>query len=63
MAKTAQQTFRNLNETAELIDLRDYSLPMCDAGASFSHPQVTYLKQKIEQEAAIIVAVLFTITI
>lgn len=56
LAQTAFRIFQQAGRIAELIDLRDYQLPMCDAGASFSHPQVKELKQKIEQAAAIIVA-------
>ncbi len=55
LASAAKQIFQEKKEQVELIDLRNYHLPFCDAGPSFSHPEVLEIKQKIEQAAAIIV--------
>ena len=56
LARTALEIFQAQHKKAELIDLRDYDLPLCDAGAAFGHAQVVEIKQKIEQATAIIVS-------
>ena len=43
-------------EGSELIDLRDYPLPLCDAGSAYSHESLPILKEKIESATGIIVA-------
>jgi NAD(P)H-dependent FMN reductase len=41
---------------AEFVDLQDYSLPISDAGACYSHPHVIALTPKLREAQAIIVA-------
>jgi FMN reductase len=55
----ARQAYKYWKETGsiELIDLRDYHLPVCDGDACYSHPDVIALTEKIRQAPAILLAV------
>jgi FMN reductase len=41
---------------AELVDLRDLSLPTCDGAGCYAHPAVGPLKKKIQAASAVLVA-------
>jgi NAD(P)H-dependent FMN reductase len=55
----ARQAYKYWTETgsAELIDLRDYRLPVCDGDTCYAHPDVITLTEKIKQAPAILLAV------
>jgi len=41
---------------AELIDMREYPLPLCDGGEAYGHKLVPILKKKVEGASGIIIA-------
>ena len=43
--------------TAEMIDLRDGELPLCDGGAAYGHPAVQELGQSLAEADAVVLAV------
>ena len=56
----AHETARVLAGTgaaAEVIDLRDHPLPLCDGGAAYADPAVAHLKARLAAADAIVVAV------
>ncbi len=53
--KLARLAWQMFNEPkAEFIDLRDFSLPVCDGDTVFKNTQVTTLKQIIKQARALL---------
>ena len=56
LSQSALEVFKQYRRQAELIDLRNYQLPLCDGGETFNHPHVKQIKQKIEKASALIVA-------
>jgi NAD(P)H-dependent FMN reductase len=56
MAKEAFSTVRK-HGAAEFLDLAQYSLPMCDGDAVYSHPHVLKITAMIENANAILLAV------
>jgi FMN reductase len=55
LANTAFKVF-NRSVKAELIDLVDDELPLCDGDKAYSHPNVAKLGKVIKESAAIILA-------
>jgi len=55
----AQEVYQHLRGLAdvEFIDLREYSLPICDGDESYSHPSVATLTEKIKHATAVLLAV------
>ncbi len=47
----------NSGDAAELIDLRSYELPFCDAAGCYGHPNVGKLKEQITAAASITIGV------
>lgn len=47
---------RKLGASVEVIDLRDYDLPMCDAAACYGNTQVNEIVQKLKDMDGIIIA-------
>ena len=43
--------------TAEMVDLRDCDLPLCDGGAAYGHPVVQELGQSLAEADAVVLAV------
>ncbi|MBN1517900.1 NAD(P)H-dependent oxidoreductase [Candidatus Sumerlaeota bacterium] len=41
--------------TVELLDLRDYPLPLCDGGACYADPHVENIKRKIDVAKAVLI--------
>lgn len=41
---------------ADMLDLRDFDLPMCDAGPAYEHADVTRLRDRLDRADAIVVA-------
>jgi FMN reductase len=56
LAKQAQECLKQFGP-CDLIDLRDYKLPLCDGDEAYSHPAVSELSAKIEKATAILLAV------
>lgn len=56
LARAAETALRGLGADAELIDLREWTLPLCDGGDSYGHPSVAPLTQRIEGAAAVLLA-------
>ena len=56
MAEAAREEYAKLGVAHQLIDLREYVLPLCDGEAAYEHPHVTTLSALIEGARVIIVA-------
>ena len=56
LAEAAVAAVEAVNARAELLDLREWELPMCDGTASFDHPSVTPLAERIRGASAILVS-------
>jgi len=56
MAEAAREEYAKLGVAHQLIDLREYVLPLCDGEAAYGHPHVTTLSALIEAARVIIVA-------
>ena len=56
LARTAEIALRGLGVTAELVDLRDLDLPLCDGGDCYDHPAVAPLGRRIAAADAVLVA-------
>ena len=56
MAEAVLAAYAKLGVTHQLVDLREYVLPLCDGEAAYGHPHVTTLSELIEAARVIIVA-------
>jgi FMN reductase len=56
MADTLREAYAKLDVGHQLIDLREYVLPLCDGEAAYGHPHVTTLSALIEGARVIVVA-------
>jgi len=56
MAETLRAAYAKLGVTHQLVDLREYVLPLCDGEAAYEHPHVTTLSAMIQNARVIIVA-------
>jgi len=56
MAEAVRDAYVKLGVSQQLIDLREYVLPLCDGEAAYGHPHVTTLTALIEAARVIIVA-------
>jgi FMN reductase len=56
MAETLRDAYTKLDVTNQLVDLREYVLPLCDGEAAYGHPHVTTLSALIEAARVIVVA-------
>jgi FMN reductase len=56
MAETLGAAYTKLAVSHQLIDLREYVLPLCDGEAAYDHPHVTTLSALIQGARVIIVA-------
>jgi NAD(P)H-dependent FMN reductase len=56
MAESLAASYAKLGAAHQLIDLREYVLPLCDGGAAYEHAHVTTLSAAIEAARVIIVA-------
>lgn len=41
---------------AEILDLREFPLPLCDGGSAYSHPNVAKVSQRLSSAAGVIIA-------
>ncbi|MCA8988559.1 MAG: NAD(P)H-dependent oxidoreductase [Planctomycetaceae bacterium] len=56
LAEAAHRSFTSLGKPAELISLRDYPLPFCDAEQAYADPNVAILAEKILKAEGILLA-------
>jgi FMN reductase len=56
MAETLRAAYAKRSVSHQLIDLREYVLPLCDGEAAYGHPHVTTLSALIEAARVIVVA-------
>src|SRR5271170_6106133 len=56
MAETLREAYAKLGVAHQLIDLREYVLPLCDGEAAYEHPHVTTLSALVEAARVIVVA-------
>jgi FMN reductase len=56
MAEALREAYGKLGATAALVDLREFVLPLCDAGTAYEHEHVTTLTAMIEAARVIVVA-------
>ncbi len=56
MADAAHRHLQNQGADVELIDLRDYPLPLCDGESAYGDPNTVVLAQKTEEASAFILA-------
>ena len=56
MAAQIARDFAALDAQAELIDLREHPLPLCDGESSYGHPDVAKLSARIKAARVIVVS-------
>lgn len=56
MAETLHSSYTKLGAAHQLIDLREYVLPLCDGEACYEHPHVTTLSALVEAARVIVLA-------
>lgn len=56
LAREARRVLEADGHRTTLVDLREYTLPFCDAGPAFSHPHVSFVSELIRRATAVIVA-------
>ncbi len=56
MAETLRATYARLGVTHQVVDLREFTLPLCDGEAAYGHPHVTTLGALIRDARVVIVA-------
>ena len=56
LALAAAAALEELRVGTELVDLRDWALPLCDGSESYHHPSVKPLAEKVTGAAAVLLA-------
>ena len=56
MAETLGEAYEKLGVAHQLVDLREYVLPLCDGEAAYGHPHVTTLSALVAAARVIVVA-------
>jgi len=56
MAEAVRDAYAKLGVSPQLIDLREYVLPLCDGEAAYGHPHVTTLTALLEAARVVIIA-------
>ena len=56
MAESLATAYAKLGAAHQVIDLREYVLPLCDAGSAYEHAHVTTLSAMIESARVIVMA-------
>ena len=56
LALAAEASVRTEGATANLVDLREWELPLCDGGGSFRHRSVEPLSEMVDRASAILVS-------
>lgn len=56
MAESLHAAYANIGASSQVIDLREFVLPLCDGEAAYHHPHVATLSAMIEAARVIIIA-------
>ena len=56
LALEAKRVLEQDGHAVTLIDLRDYPLPLCDGGPSYSHPNVARIAEQLRTADAVLIA-------
>jgi NAD(P)H-dependent FMN reductase len=56
LAEHAERVIAELGQEVALLDLREFPLPLCDGGACYGHPNVSYVGQQLRAADAVIIA-------
>ncbi|WP_339612710.1 NAD(P)H-dependent oxidoreductase [uncultured Rubinisphaera sp.] len=56
LAEAAERSLKSLGREVELINLRDFPLPFCDAEGAYADPHVATLSKKIIESEGILIA-------
>jgi NAD(P)H-dependent FMN reductase len=56
MAEALRTSYEKLGVTHQLVDLREYTLPLCDGEAAYGHQHVTTLSTMIKKARVVVVA-------
>ena len=56
LALAAASSIQTIGAEADLIDLKEWNLPVCDGGGSFDHPSIKPLSARLTAASAILVA-------
>ncbi len=56
LAQQAQQLLQAQEKDAQWLDLREFTLPMCDGGTAYGDPNVSSLAESVSQADGILVA-------
>ena len=56
LALAADEALRDLGVPRDLVDLRDWALPICDGTSCYDHPSVDPLADKVATASAILIA-------
>ena len=56
LALAAVASVQSVGAKPELVDLREWDLPICDGGGSFDHPSVAALSSAIGRASAILIS-------
>lgn len=56
LAEAAVTAVNAVGARGELLDLKEWELPLCDGRESFNHPSVKLLSEKIDAAAAVLVS-------
>lgn len=56
LAQEARRILEQEGKTVEWLDLREYPLPLCDAGPAYGHPHVAAVAERVRAATAILVA-------
>ena len=56
LAQASQRALEALGVSHDLLDLREWDLPLCDGRASFDHPSVAPLTARIKEADALVVS-------
>ena len=56
LAEQAQQLLKAQGQEAQWLDLREFTLPLCDGSSAYGHPHVSSLAETVSQAEGILVA-------
>jgi NAD(P)H-dependent FMN reductase len=56
MAEALRAAYQKLGVAHQVVDLREYVLPLCDGEAAYGHPHVTTLSALIEGARVVVIA-------
>ena len=56
MAESLRAAYEKLGVSYQLVDLREFVLPLCDGEAAYGHPHVTTLSEMIKAARVIVLA-------